>query len=104
MEAKKVIFPLFPQQKLEAKLTGNKLSEAKQSKRNEKLLNQENAEGHFILVSVPIYRCIGWYINETVSTYPCTIDPAKIYVSLYCTRTNPTLISEGCKYKIYLQS
>ncbi len=55
MEAKKVIFPLFPQQKLEAKLTGNKLSEAKQSKRNEKLLNRENAEGCFLLVSLQIY-------------------------------------------------
>jgi len=55
VEAKKVIFPLFPQQKLEAKLTGNKLSEAKHSKRNEKLLNRENAEDCFLLVSLQIY-------------------------------------------------
>jgi hypothetical protein len=53
--SEKSYFPLFLQQKLEAKLTGNKLSDAKQSKRIEKLLDQENAEGRFMLVSVPIY-------------------------------------------------
>jgi hypothetical protein len=56
---KKLFFLLFhietKRQKFEANVTGNKLNEAKQLKRTEKLLSQENAEGRFILVSVPIY-------------------------------------------------
>ncbi len=56
---KKLLFLLFhietKHKKFEAKVTGNKLNEVKQSKRTEKLLNQENAAGRFILVLVPIY-------------------------------------------------
>jgi hypothetical protein len=49
---------------------------------SEKLLSQENDDGRFILVSVPMYS-IDVSKYETVSTYQCTI-VSPIHINMYC--------------------
>jgi hypothetical protein len=46
------------------------------------LLSQENDDGRFILVSVPMYS-IDVSKYETVSTYRCTI-VSPIHINMYC--------------------
>ncbi len=45
----------------------------------------------FAGISMKLYQRIDVLLNRLKYMY-------------HCTRTNPTLISEGCKYKMYLQS